>query len=346
MRPYAPANRCTKVFAGHVHTFEKNLLRCDWSPDGSKVRRRGGGGAARGATVQHCSATCRCRRPPGPRAPAPRPPPPPPGPTTLQVTAGSGDRCVYVWNAATRNLMYKLPGHSGSVNECAPAAVGGKGGAAGLACTLASPPPAAHACLRLGPAPNLSPAAPCPPLPAGWCSTPRSRLWAPPPQTKQSTWESWRSDRVAYCRRSDNASHLPPGWPAQPRAAAPACHVRRTGGTAGSHVAQQRWAALALHVVNRACKWRGRASNAFGGGGQHGRGDGWARDRTRRFGSISVVQSSQKGGCLPCGHVSVKEARARAVGHPSAPRSVLQRLPAAGAAGAPGRPPPQALALC
>ncbi|EFN50473.1 hypothetical protein CHLNCDRAFT_16011, partial [Chlorella variabilis] len=28
MRPYAPANRCTKVFAGHVHTFEKNLLRC------------------------------------------------------------------------------------------------------------------------------------------------------------------------------------------------------------------------------------------------------------------------------------------------------------------------------
>ena len=37
MRPYAPSNRCTKVFAGHVHTFEKNLLRCDWSPDGQKV---------------------------------------------------------------------------------------------------------------------------------------------------------------------------------------------------------------------------------------------------------------------------------------------------------------------
>lgn len=41
MRPYAPTNRCTKVFAGHVHTFEKNLLRCDWSPDGAKVRGRG-----------------------------------------------------------------------------------------------------------------------------------------------------------------------------------------------------------------------------------------------------------------------------------------------------------------
>lgn len=37
MRPYAPANRCTKVFTGHQHSFEKNLLRCDWSPDGSKV---------------------------------------------------------------------------------------------------------------------------------------------------------------------------------------------------------------------------------------------------------------------------------------------------------------------
>ena len=35
----------------------------------------------------------------------------------LQVTAGSADRCVYIWNASTRNLMYKLPGHSGSVNE-------------------------------------------------------------------------------------------------------------------------------------------------------------------------------------------------------------------------------------
>ena len=37
MRPYAPANRCVKVFVGHSHTFEKNPLKCDWSPDGSKV---------------------------------------------------------------------------------------------------------------------------------------------------------------------------------------------------------------------------------------------------------------------------------------------------------------------
>ena len=37
MRPYAPQNRCMKVFTGHQHSFERNSLRCDWSPDGSKV---------------------------------------------------------------------------------------------------------------------------------------------------------------------------------------------------------------------------------------------------------------------------------------------------------------------
>ena len=69
MRPYAPANRCVKVFTGHQHSYEKNLLKCDWSPDGSKV------------------------------------------------TAGSADRHVYVWETASRRMLYKLPGHSGSVNE-------------------------------------------------------------------------------------------------------------------------------------------------------------------------------------------------------------------------------------
>ena len=97
MRPYAPQNRCVKVFngegtnlwkqrckdreiihlslcpssppAGHQHTFERLLLRCDWSPDGT------------------------------------------------QVTAGSSDRNVYIWDASTRKLLYKLPGHNGSVNE-------------------------------------------------------------------------------------------------------------------------------------------------------------------------------------------------------------------------------------
>ena len=50
------------------HNYEKNLLKCSWSPDGSKV------------------------------------------------AAGSSDRAVYVWDTTSRNLLYKLPGHGGSVN--------------------------------------------------------------------------------------------------------------------------------------------------------------------------------------------------------------------------------------
>ena len=34
-----------------------------------------------------------------------------------QVTSGSADRIVYIWDAQSRQLLYKLPGHSGSVNE-------------------------------------------------------------------------------------------------------------------------------------------------------------------------------------------------------------------------------------
>jgi len=69
IRPYAGGDRCVKFFMGHVHNFEKNLLRCSWSPDSSKV------------------------------------------------AAGSADRFVYVWDAASGRVLYKLPGHAGSVNE-------------------------------------------------------------------------------------------------------------------------------------------------------------------------------------------------------------------------------------
>nr|CDS29015.1 U5 small nuclear ribonucleoprotein 40 kDa [Hymenolepis microstoma] len=71
VRPYAPPERCTKILYGHMHTYEKNLLRCAWSTDGQ------------------------------------------------YVTCGSGDRYVHVWDVKTRNLIYKLPGHSASVNETA-----------------------------------------------------------------------------------------------------------------------------------------------------------------------------------------------------------------------------------
>ncbi|XP_055386283.1 U5 small nuclear ribonucleoprotein 40 kDa protein [Condylostylus longicornis] len=69
IRPYAPAERCVKIFGGHQHNFEKNLLRCAWSLDGSKI------------------------------------------------SSGSADRYVYVWDTTSRRILYKLPGHNGSVND-------------------------------------------------------------------------------------------------------------------------------------------------------------------------------------------------------------------------------------
>ncbi|KAK5641289.1 hypothetical protein RI129_009836 [Pyrocoelia pectoralis] len=69
IRPYAPQERCVKVFTGHLHNFEKNLLRCAWSSDGSKV------------------------------------------------SSGSADRYMYIWDTTTRRIIYKLPGHNGSVND-------------------------------------------------------------------------------------------------------------------------------------------------------------------------------------------------------------------------------------
>jgi len=68
-RPFCTGERCVKVFTGHNHNFEKNLLHCAWSPDGALV------------------------------------------------AAGSSDRNVYVWDINTRKIVYKLPGHLGSVND-------------------------------------------------------------------------------------------------------------------------------------------------------------------------------------------------------------------------------------
>ncbi|XP_065897886.1 U5 small nuclear ribonucleoprotein 40 kDa protein-like isoform X2 [Dysidea avara] len=69
VRPYAPADRQLKIFLGAQHGFEKNLLKCAWSPDGTKV------------------------------------------------AAGSADRFVYIWDSVSRRILYKLPGHQGSVND-------------------------------------------------------------------------------------------------------------------------------------------------------------------------------------------------------------------------------------
>ena len=68
VRPFAPADRKGKTYFGHQHNFEKNLLKCGWSPDGSRI------------------------------------------------TAGSSDRFAYVWEVGSKKILYKLPGHQGSVN--------------------------------------------------------------------------------------------------------------------------------------------------------------------------------------------------------------------------------------
>eukprot|EP01114_Cavostelium_apophysatum_P008884 TRINITY_DN2181_c0_g1_i1.p1 TRINITY_DN2181_c0_g1~~TRINITY_DN2181_c0_g1_i1.p1 ORF type:complete len:359 (+),score=77.79 TRINITY_DN2181_c0_g1_i1:118-1194(+) len=68
VRPFVNTTRLQKEFAGVQHNFEKTLLRCAWSKDGSKI------------------------------------------------SAGSADRFVYVWDTTTRKILYKLPGHRGTVN--------------------------------------------------------------------------------------------------------------------------------------------------------------------------------------------------------------------------------------
>ncbi|KAK0400459.1 hypothetical protein QR680_015256 [Steinernema hermaphroditum] len=69
IRPFCNSpGRCVSTYVGHQHNFEKNLLKCAWSPDGKRV------------------------------------------------AAGSADRFTYVWDITTRRIIYKLPGHHGSVN--------------------------------------------------------------------------------------------------------------------------------------------------------------------------------------------------------------------------------------
>jgi len=70
LRPFcAIKDRCARVFRGARHGSEKMLLRCAFSPDGSKV------------------------------------------------AAGSSDSFVCIWSFDSGKLIYRLPGHKGSVNE-------------------------------------------------------------------------------------------------------------------------------------------------------------------------------------------------------------------------------------
>ena len=35
-----------------------------------------------------------------------------------RISCGSSDRMVNIWDASSGRLLYKLPGHAGSVNDC------------------------------------------------------------------------------------------------------------------------------------------------------------------------------------------------------------------------------------
>ncbi|CEF69307.1 U5 small nuclear ribonucleoprotein 40 kDa protein [Strongyloides ratti] len=68
VKPYCKDNRAVSFYVGHQHNFEKNLLKCAWSPDGRRI------------------------------------------------SLGSSDGFHYIWNVQSNRVVYRLPGHQGSVN--------------------------------------------------------------------------------------------------------------------------------------------------------------------------------------------------------------------------------------
>jgi Prp8 binding protein len=72
IRPFVSgqlSNRFLGNFVGAQHDFQKSLLKCSWSKDGSRV------------------------------------------------SAGSSDNFVHVWDVNSKQMLYKLPGHTGAVME-------------------------------------------------------------------------------------------------------------------------------------------------------------------------------------------------------------------------------------
>jgi len=70
VRPYCKApTRMLRVLKGHEHSFEKNLIKVAWTPDGRRIG------------------------------------------------SGSSDTYAYCWEAKSAAILYKLPGHKGSVND-------------------------------------------------------------------------------------------------------------------------------------------------------------------------------------------------------------------------------------
>ena len=107
VRPFAPAERCSRAFVGASHSLERNLLRCCWS------RNDGGARVAAGSSdgeefdffvlfhfLDLLDEILKKKN----SLFSPHKKKPNPG-------------IAYIWDAKTAALEYALPGHSGSVND-------------------------------------------------------------------------------------------------------------------------------------------------------------------------------------------------------------------------------------
>ncbi|KAF0307880.1 U5 small nuclear ribonucleoprotein [Amphibalanus amphitrite] len=92
VRPFAPSERCLKILTGHQHNFEKvgGSLEGYQGIEGTCLTSAG-----RFQNLLRCDWS----------------------PDGRKVTAGSSDRHVYIWDTTSRRILYKLPGHAGSVND-------------------------------------------------------------------------------------------------------------------------------------------------------------------------------------------------------------------------------------
>merc|ERR1711879_342979 len=86
IRPFAPEERCVKIITGHQFALKSPRER-------ARLTNRLQHNFEK--NLLHCKWS----------------------PDGAMVAAGSADRFVYVWDTATRRILYKLPGHLGSVND-------------------------------------------------------------------------------------------------------------------------------------------------------------------------------------------------------------------------------------
>jgi Prp8 binding protein len=101
VRPFLAegATRCQQSFAGARHGAEKVLLKCNWSAVGADSSEQVSCGSS-DRSVNHSVLACVA--------------------SFLSDTSFLSSplvRIVHIWDAATAEQLYYLPGHKGSVNQ-------------------------------------------------------------------------------------------------------------------------------------------------------------------------------------------------------------------------------------